>query len=109
MDRQIKKSQQKINHLMYMNDIKIFDKNEKLETLIQTIRIYSQDIGMEFGMKNYAMLIMKKEKRKTIEGIELSNQESIRILGEKENYKYQRILEADGIKQTEMKEKARKE
>ena len=29
-----------------------FAKNEKeLETLIQTVRIYSQDIGMEFGIK----------------------------------------------------------
>ena len=32
---------------MYMEDSKIFAKNEKaLETLIQTIRIYRQDIGM---------------------------------------------------------------
>ena len=37
---------------MYIDDIKIFAKNEKeLETLIQTIRIYSQDTGMEFGCK----------------------------------------------------------
>ena len=40
-------SQEKINHLMYMDHINIFPKNEKeLETLVQTIRIYSQDIGM---------------------------------------------------------------
>ena len=50
------KSQEKINHLMYMGDIKLFAKNEKhLETLIQTVRIYSQDIGMEFGIEKYAM------------------------------------------------------
>ena len=49
------RSQEKINNLMYMNDVKLFakKKNEKeLETLIHTIRIYSQDIGMEFGKKN---------------------------------------------------------
>ena len=35
-----------INHIMYMDDIKIFVKNEKeLETLTQTI-IYSWDIRM---------------------------------------------------------------
>ena len=34
------KSQKKINHLMYMNDIKLFAKNEKeMETLIQAVRI----------------------------------------------------------------------
>ena len=37
---------------MYMDDIKLFAKIEKeLETLIHAIRIYSQDIGMEFGIE----------------------------------------------------------
>ena len=35
---------------MYMDDIKLFAKNEKeLETLIHAFRIYSQDIEMEFA------------------------------------------------------------
>ena len=34
-----------------MDDIKLFAKKE-LEFLIQTIRIYSQDIGMKFGTYN---------------------------------------------------------
>ena len=34
---------------MYMDDIKLFAKNEKeLETLTQTVIICSQDIGMDF-------------------------------------------------------------
>ena len=37
---------------MYIDDMKVFVKNEKeLETLIQAIRIYSQNIGMEFGIE----------------------------------------------------------
>ena len=37
------KSQEKINNLMYMDDIKLFAKNKKeLETLIHAVRIYSQ-------------------------------------------------------------------
>ena len=36
------KSQEKKNHLMYVDDIKLFAKNEKeLETLIYAVRIYS--------------------------------------------------------------------
>ena len=36
---------------MYMDDIKLFTKNEKeVETLIQAVRIYSLEIGMEFGI-----------------------------------------------------------
>ena len=56
----LSKSQKKINYLMYMDDIKLFTKNEKeWETLIQTVRIYCQDIEMEFGTEKCAMLVMK--------------------------------------------------
>ena len=49
----LSKLQKKINHLMYMDSIKLFVKNEReLETLILTVRICSQDIGMEFGIEN---------------------------------------------------------
>ena len=45
----LSRSQKNSNHQMYMDDIKLFAKNEKeLETLIHAARIYSQDIGMEF-------------------------------------------------------------
>ena len=43
-------SQEKINHQLYMENLKLFAKNVKeLETLIHAVRIYSQDIGMKFG------------------------------------------------------------
>ena len=65
------KSQEKINQLMYMDEIRIFAKIEKeRETLIQKIRIYRQDIGMEFVIKKCNMLITKSEKRGMAEGIE---------------------------------------
>ena len=52
--------QEKINHLMYMDGIKLFANKEKeLETLIYRIKIYSQDIEMEFGIQKCAMLVMK--------------------------------------------------
>ena len=39
------------------------------------------------------------------DGVELSNQVVIRTLGERDTNKYLGILEADAIKQVEMKEK----
>ena len=91
---------------MYMDDIKRFAKNEKeLDNLIHAVRIYSQDIGMEFGIEKCAMLVMKTGKRHLTDGMELPNQGKIRTLGKKETYKYLGILEADTIKQVEMKEK----
>ena len=85
----LSRSQEKINHLMYMDDIKLFAKKEKeLETLIHTVRIYSQDIGMEFGREKCVMLVMKSGKRHMTDRMELRNKD---------------ILEADTIKQVEMK------
>ena len=58
-----------------MDDIKLFAKNKKeLETLIQTVRVCSHDIGMEFGIEKGAMLVMKSGKRHIMKGIELPNQ-----------------------------------
>ena len=48
---------------------------------------------------------MRSKKRQMTEEIEVANQEKIKILKKKESYKYLRILEADIIKQEEMKEK----
>ena len=100
------RSQEKVNHLMYMDDIKLFAKNEKeLETLIHPVRIYSQDIGMEFGIEKCAMLVMKCGKRHLTDGKEQLNQDKIKTLAERKTYKYLGILEGDTIKQVEMKEK----
>ena len=54
-------------------------------------------------------MIIKNGKRQMMEGLELPNQEKIKTLGEKETYKYLGILEADTIKQAEIKEKIKKE
>ena len=82
---------------------------KKLETLIHAVRIYIQDIGMEYGIEKCAILVMKIVKRHLTDGMELPNQDKIRMLGEKETCKYLGILEADTIKQEEMKEKINKE
>ena len=64
---------------------------------------------MEFSIEKYAVLVMKSGKRHMTDRIELPNQDKIRTLGEEETYKYLGILEADTIKQVEMKDKTRKE
>ena len=93
---------------MYADDIELCAKNYKvLETLIQAVRLYSDKAGMEFGIK-ICHANKEKRKRQMTEGIELQNQEKMRTFGEKETYKYLGILEADTIKQVEMKEKIKK-
>ena len=52
---------------------------------------------------------MKRGKRHLTDGMELPNQDKIRMLKEKETYKYLGILEDDNIKQVAMKEEIKKE
>ena len=54
------------------------------------------------------MLVMKSGKRRMTDGMKLPNQDKIKTLAENETYKYLVILEADIIKQVEMKEKIQK-
>ena len=47
------KSHETINYLINRGDINLFTKNEnELETMMQTIRVYNRDIGVEFSTKN---------------------------------------------------------
>ena len=93
-----------------MDDIKLFAKNEKeRETLIHTVSMYSQNIGMEFGIEKCALFVMKSGKRHLTNGIELRNQDKIRTLVFYKTYKYLGILEAYLFEQVEMKSKIQKE
>ena len=58
---------------------------------------------MEFGIES--SFIMKSGRRETAEGVKLANPKRIRLFGEKENHKYLGILEANTVKQVEMKKK----
>ena len=105
----LSRSQKKITQLMFIDDIKLFAKNEKeLETLIHVVRIYSQDIGMEFSIEKCAMLVMKSGKGHLSDLMELLNQEKIRTFVGKETNKYFSILKADTTKQVEIKKKFKK-
>ena len=81
---------------------------KKMEILIHTERIYSQDTEMEFSIEKCAMLVMKSFKRYLIDEMAPPNQDMIRTLREKKTYKHLGILEADTIKQVKMKETIKK-
>ena len=64
----------KINHFLFMDDLKLYSQSEKrLDSLVQTVRVFSEDIGMEFGIEKCAMLIMEEGKIVKSVGIELPN------------------------------------
>ena len=64
------KKEYKLNHLLIMDDLKLFSKSEKqMDTLVRTVHFFSTDVGMEFGMQKCGILTMKKEKVVRCDGI----------------------------------------
>ena len=54
---------QKLNHLLFMDGLKLYAKSEReLNSLIQTMRIFSDDVGMVFGLDKCAVLVLKRGK-----------------------------------------------
>ena len=95
-------SKEKINHLIFMDDLKLYSRSEKgLDSLVQTVRVFSEDIGMEFGIEKCAMLVI--EKGKIVKLIELPDGRAIKSLQEGESYKYLGILEADKFLEEKIK------
>ena len=80
---------------MYFEVIKVIAKNERKKTKTWDLDSNNKNIGigMEFGFRKCAILIMKMESAK---GIELLHQERLRTLCEKEIYLC--ILEANAFR-----------
>ena len=103
-------SKEKINHLLFMDDSKLYSRSEKgLDSLVRTVRVFSEDIGMEFGIEKCAMLVMEKGKIVKSVGIELPDGKVIKLLQEGKSYKYLGILEADKFLEEKMKMNVSKE
>ena len=81
-------SKEKINQLLFMDYLKFYSRSEKgLDSLVQTVCVFSEDVGIEFGKEKCAMLVMEKEKIVKLFGIELPNGKVIKPLQEGESYK----------------------
>ena len=80
-----------------------------MDSLVQTTRIFSEDVGMEFGIEKCAMLVMEKGKIVKSVGIEFPNGKVTKSLQDGENCKYLGILEADKFLEENMKLNVSKE
>ena len=69
----------RVNHLLFMDDFKLYGKNERqLDTLVNSVRIFSEDIQMQFGINKCAILIMKRGKYVHSEGNKLPHDQKIK-------------------------------
>ena len=101
---------QKISHLLYMDDLKTYARNDnEQKKLLDTVKTFSDDIKMEFGLDKCAKATFKKGKLTETSSIKLDINTTIKELEQEESYKYLGINEGDGIQHSQMKEKIRKE
>ena len=88
-----------------MDDLKLYGKSTaELESLLNTVRIFSNDVSMEFGLDKCATLAIIKGKVTKTQGMNLPNN-NIEGLNLDETYKYLGILQADDIKHKQVKKK----
>ena len=74
-----------------------------MDSLVQTVRVFNEDVEMEFGIEKCAMLVTEKGKILKSVGIELPDGKVIKLLQEGKSYKYLGILEADKFLEEKMK------
>ena len=99
----------KVNNLLFMDDLKLFGKNEnEIESLLSTVHDISVDIRMEFGIQKCGVLVMKRGKIVKSQGIKLRDGEVVKEI-EECGYKYLGVLEVDMIMENEMKTQLKKE
>ena len=93
-----------------MDDLKLYGKNDKeLDRLLCTVKKFSDDIGMEFGLYKCAKATFIRGRLTSMGEIKLNEDTSIRKLDLEGTYKYLGIDERDRIQHVKMKEKIREE
>ena len=64
-----------------MDYLKFYSQSEKgLDSSVQTVRVFSKDIGMKFRIEKYPMVVMEKGKIVKSAGIELPDGKVIKSL-----------------------------
>ena len=96
-------NKEKINNLLFMVDLMLHNQSERgLDSVVQIVCVFSEDVGIDFGGEKFAMLVMMKGKIVNSVVLEFPDGKVIKLIQEGESYKYLRILEADRFLKEEM-------
>lgn len=86
------KEMKAINHLLFKDDLKLYAASkDQLDSLIQSLRVFSQDIRMSSGLNKHPVLDMKRGGKQHSSEVELLNGPRMRKV-EDVRYKYLGIL-----------------
>ena len=78
-----------------------------LESLTETVCVFSNDIAMEFGVKKCPVLTMKKGKMTSSDGKALPNETTMKGLKEGDSYMCLGTIQTGGTKHHQVKEKVK--
>jgi len=93
-----------------MDDLKLIAKSEEeLQKQIQRIKIFSDDINMEFGLEKCTKFTFKRGKLTHFQNLVIDTNREIQELEQEKTYKYLGIEESDGIQHQQMKERLKQE
>ena len=94
----------KTNYLLCMDNLKLYGKAyDQIDALAQTVHAVSEDIGMELGIKKCGILLLKRGKVVSADGITLPDEQVMKEINDT-GYKYLGILEYDEMKGEKMKD-----
>ena len=95
-----------INHLLYMDDIKLYGRNDsELQSFCTVVNTFATDVCMSFGLDKCNCITIHRGKLKESDHIELPSGEVIQQLAPGGEYCYLGVLESTSFKTQQMKEK----
>jgi hypothetical protein len=88
-----------------MDDLKLIAKSEEeLQKQIQTVKTFSDDIHMDFGLEKCAKITFKRGKLTHSQNLVIGINREIQELEQGKTYKYFGTEEGEGIHRQQMKE-----
>lgn len=92
-----------ISHLLYSDDLKLYSKPEAdMTMLVNTVRIFSEDIRINFRFDKCATLVINRGRAVESEGIVLP-EGTIETLSVSSSYKYLGVLEGSDFENNKVK------
>ena len=97
-----------ITHLFYMDDLKLYLKDDsELEGLLRIVKGFSDDIGMEFGLSKCAKITFKRGTLERFDHVRLDEETMIKDWEQEKVIKYLVVDESSGIQHATMKQKVK--
>jgi len=100
----LEKNGLKLNHLLYLDDLKLFTKSKnELESLLNVVKLFSDSICMTFGLNKCATASVVRGKFVESNDVTLDSDVMIPALDVLDFYKYLGLFENEVIKDSKIK------